>query len=136
MDVVVERRVAFEYLSRNVTASFEYAVAAHLMPLWQAMPLPEPSGNLDGVPRNNLDVAATDAERSARSLGQLATLIGGIPRQEARIANDPSYTKRLSATHRRIDRNIGILETPTSRSEVGSGDTGLRRRSTGRQART
>ena len=30
VDVVVERRVAFEYLSRNVTASFEYAVAARL----------------------------------------------------------------------------------------------------------
>ena len=111
IDLIAERRVAFEHLARNVAASFEHAIAAAAVAVYsRTRPLPPPTGTLHGVPRDNLDIAAIDAEGAVRALDDLADKIGGIPAAEKRIASDPEHTAHISPADLRTNRCISLLE--------------------------
>lgn len=110
VDVTVERRAGYEHLAANVAASFEHAVSSEAVSVYPAGPLPPATGSLDGVARDNLDVAAADADGAFCAMEETAKSIRGIADDERLIADDPAYTRHRSADQRRTDRNMAILQ--------------------------
>ena len=125
VELVVKRRVAYEHLARNVTASFAHAIAAETRAVFEAGPLPPPTGNLDGVPRTNLDIARADAAGAASALVSLSDTISRIgTREDAMSAAEQGsaaiadtrrgrYLTLLAGAHMSIERSIKAAAAAT-----------------------
>ena len=110
IDVIVQRRADFEYLSANVSASFEHVAWGDAVLLYQSSPDLMPArGKVNGVPRDNLALAAEHVKSACRNVDNLQNTIDNISAREARMTASPSNTGR-SIENLRENRYSKLLE--------------------------
>ncbi len=110
VDLIVQRRGDYEFLSNNVTASFEHFVVGHSRLLYQAHQNMKPAPTtLNVVVGNNMVLAAQQIESLNVCLEVLIGAVRNIPVQEAELK---SYYSKNSDTisHARKRRYRALLE--------------------------
>ena len=67
------RRSVFDHLVRNVSASVEHYVMSNAVCVYETDVRSTPTGNIDGVPRNYLELALNTADDISGGLSALAS---------------------------------------------------------------
>ena len=85
VDLMSRRRSVFDHLVRNVPASVEHYVMSDAVCVYETDVRSTPTGNIDGVPRNYLELALNTADDISGGLSALARHVEGVSREEARM---------------------------------------------------
>lgn len=131
VDVVLRRRSEFEHMARNVAASLEADVAGHAVLVYQGVC---DSSEIDpaiveGVPRDNVELAAEQAKSALRSIGGIEAEIDGISNQEAKIADGGEadevrqlrYARILEASHMVLEQCFRAVASAVENKSLGKG---------------
>ena len=135
IDLIVQRRADFEYLSTYVTASFEHVAWGEAVTLYQSFPNLKPAhGAIDGVPRDNLALAATHIKSARRHVNAIRGSIRGIPTTEAETAasspnsaqsiedeREDRYSKFLEEAHMVIEQSFRSVASSSDGRSLGKG---------------
>jgi predicted nucleotidyltransferase len=120
VDLVVRTCAQWDHLVANVSSSLESRVAADGVGLYDSPTAgAAASDRFDGVPADDIDVAADEADSVCDQMEGLWIVLTGIAAHEAVLASDPSinrearrdgrYRQMLQTAHMAVERSIAAV---------------------------
>lgn len=132
VDLVVRTPAQWEHLVANVSSSLDRRIAAEGLVLYDNPSAPgEVDGGIGGVPGDNMDTAAVEADSVRAQINELRSSIAGIPVIEADIAADPGrdpraeregrYRQLSQTAHMAVERSIAAVRAAVDGGGYKSG---------------